>query len=150
MGKPVFRNPDKFQRLAFRDWLREHKPTGAQGYVVEDLDLVLRVYGKGYGTDGDGKFALIELKFGESWIRYAQIKTFGQVHKTLRDGDKQNRYVGFFVIQYSDEDWEKAEFSVNKTALSRDEFDLFLSLDASVVEKVGSLFDGYPIPKVSV
>lgn len=149
MSTPVFRNPDKFQLLPHREWIRAHKPTGTQGYVVEDLDLVLRVYGRNYLTDDKGRIALVELKFGNSWIGYAQRKTFGELHRMLRAGDAENRYIGFFVIQYSDEDWDKAEFAVNKTTLSGDEFARFLSLDALVVEKVGSLFDGYAIPKAA-
>lgn len=134
--KPVFRNPDKFQVLPFREWLRKNKPSGGQGYVVEDLDLVLRVYGSRYNQDAIGAFMLIELKFGSAYIRTAQKRTFGLIHKLLRLADPEaKRYAGYFVIQYDNEDWDIAGFRINRKKVTRQEFDNFLDF------KIGDIRD---------
>ncbi|HFB06890.1 MAG TPA: hypothetical protein ENJ92_00435 [Chloroflexi bacterium] len=136
MAKPRWRGTDA-QRLKFRDWLRVHQPEGNKGYVVEDLDLVLRVYGKRYDTDAVGKFILVELKYGNAWIGYAQQKTFGLIDSVLRKGDPTGeRYLGYYVVQYDDEDWERANFKVNRVALSEDEFLRFLQLDAKILARI--------------
>ena len=127
--KPVFRNDDKIQRLKFRDWFRENMPSGSNGFVVEDLDLVVRWYGRSFDTDADGKFILVELKFGNSTIGIAQQKTFGLIDKLLRLTDpEKKRYLGYFVIQYSDEDWDKSEFKINGSPISRSDFQDFWKL----------------------
>jgi len=137
MAKPKFRNPDKFQVLEHREWVRNNKPPGSQGYVAEDLDLVLRVYGAGYHTDATGKFMLLELKYRGAWINYAQKKTFGLMHELLRIADpERKRYIGYYVVQYTDEDWDVARFRINKNRVTREEFDKFLSFDKEIIEKV--------------
>jgi hypothetical protein len=126
-NRPVFRNPDKFQVLLFRDYLRKHLPGGREGCVIEDLDLIIRLYGKQFNTDDDGKFYLFELKFGNARIGIAQQKTFGLIHRLLRMADpRRERYLGYYVINYDNEDWEYANFSVNGVKLSREEFLNFL------------------------
>lgn len=128
--KHTFRNPDKFQVLPFRDWIRAKKPSGKAGYVVEDLDLVLRVFGERYKTDADGRFMLIELKFGNAYIGIAQKRTFGLIHRLLRIADpKKHRYFGYFVVQYDNENWDLAEFKINKHQISQSDFYNFLDLD---------------------
>jgi len=140
MSKPVFRNPDKFQVLEFREWIRENLPSGADGTVVEDLDVILRVYGERYDTDEKGKFMLLELKYGNAWIDYAQKKTFGLLDDLLRRaGPESNRYVGFFVAQYDDEDWDASEFRVNRKSLTREEFFRFLQFDEEVLSAIPAL-----------
>jgi len=137
MAKPVFRNDDKFQRLAHRDWLREKQPYGDQGYVVEDLDLVLRVYGDNYETDSKGCFMLCELKFRPHVPGYAQHKTFGLLDALLRAADPdKKRYIGYFLIQYDNEDWNLSHFWVNGISMAQDEFLRFTGFDSETLGRI--------------
>lgn len=138
MNKPVFRNPDKLQVLPYREWIRDNLPTGKAGMVVEDLDLVIRVYGHGYGTDEEGKFMLCELKHGlNTQMNHAQIKTFKLVDSILAAGDPNGtRYVGHFLVNYSAEDWDNAVFAVNNLHLSSDLFKKFLMFDPVVLADI--------------
>jgi len=130
VAAPVFRHPDKFQQLPFRDWLRKNKPPGPHGYVVEDLDLVIRVFGKDFHTDAIGKFILVELKFGAAWIGHAQERVFSLVNSLLRTADpERKRYLGYYIVQYNNEDWDKADFRINGRNVTREEFDKFTGLD---------------------
>jgi hypothetical protein len=120
--RPVFRHPDKLQVLPFRDWIRANLPVGNQGFVAEDLDLVIRVYGANFDSDSTGKFLLAELKYGNSRLDYAQRMTFGLLDSMLRQADPTcSRYLGFFLINYSDVNWDKARFKINGQAISHDE-----------------------------
>lgn len=140
MSKPVFRNDDKFQVLKHRDWIRNNKPPGNEGYVVEDLDIVLRIYGTNYDTDSTGKFMLLELKFGRAYIDYAQRRTFGQINYMLRKADPGRvRYMGYFVVQYDNDDWDKSEFTINRVSVTRDEFvNKFLDFDTDFISSLPS------------
>lgn len=123
MSDAMFRNPDKFQVLPFREFLRKKMPNGSSGFIVEDLDLVIRWFGRNYGYDANGAFMLIDLKFGRADLGTAQIKTFGLLDKLLRVADPHyERYLGFYLIQYDNEDWEKAQFRINFHSVTRDEF----------------------------
>jgi hypothetical protein len=127
MEKPTFRNPGLFQVYKFRDWIRDKLPNGPNGCVVEDLDLVIRVYGPNFHSDGTGKFMLIELKFWGSWIQTAQKNTFGLIDHLLRRADpNKERYLGYFVINYNDEDWDQSRFSINHIEVSGEELMNFL------------------------
>lgn len=137
--QPVFRNDDKFQRLPFRDWLRKRMPNGRAGYVVEDLDLVPRVYGPNYNEDDIGKFMLLELKYTSSWIGVAQQKTFGLIHRVCRAGDPaRRRYLGYYVINYDNEDWDQATICINRQPVTMDQFREFMQLKDIGIK---SLFD---------
>jgi len=123
IAQPKFRNPDKFQVLPFRDWLRTNLPNGSNGMVVEDLDLVVRCYGPMYGKDGDGMFMLVENKFGMATLGVAQVKTFGLIDRLLRQADPEaRRYRGYYLVQYDCEEWEKANFRINGTPVTREQF----------------------------
>jgi hypothetical protein len=125
--QPEFRNEDKLQRLPFRDWLRKYLPSGDQGFVVEDLDLVIRLFGSAYRLDSKGAFALIELKYMRTDIGKAQRMTFGLIDEVARLGDPQRkRYLGYFLIQYTDEDWDNASFWINYKPISKEELFVFL------------------------
>jgi hypothetical protein len=126
--KPQFRNSDKLQVLPFREWLRTNMPTAHDGFVVEDLDLVIRWYGvNGFGTEG--VFMFLELKFWGYDIGLAQKKTFGMIDRLLRMADpKKEKYKGFFVIQYSDENWNNANFRINGKPANLSEFTEFLKM----------------------
>jgi len=133
----TFRNPDKFQVLAFRDWIRKHLPSGSAGCVVEDLDLVMRVYGKRYGTDSVGKFMFVELKFGDATLGRAQINTFRMIDDTCRKGDPEcTRYMGYFLLQYSDEDWDDATFRIDGLAMPASMLAEFLQMDDAVLDHI--------------
>jgi len=114
---PVFRNPDLFQRLPWREWLRREMPAGPEGWVAEDLDLIVRRY---MSSDPVGRFMLVELKYGEAGLGEAQIRTFGLVDGLLRAADPQGRrYLGYYLLQYPELDWERCHgFKVNGLPLS--------------------------------
>lgn len=134
MTGPKFRHPEKLQRLPIRDWFRTHYPSGPQGYIVEDLDLVLRIYGERFTEDERGVFMLVELKYGNAYLNKSKRMTFGLIDGLLRLADpQQRRYLGYFVIQYTDEDWDKADFRVNRQTLTRDEFLRFLQFDRPLI-----------------
>lgn len=121
MSDHIFRNPDKLQVLPFRDWLRRNKPNGNTGFIVEDLDLIIRLYGEHYHTDDTGKFMLVELKFFPKWIDRAQEMTFGLIDCILRLTNLfGKRYFGFFVIQYSNNNWDISKFWINKQEINRE------------------------------
>lgn len=127
MNKPKFRNPDKFQILPFREWIRNNLPSGRDGFIVEDLDLVIKVYGRNYGLDRKGKFMLCELKFYPKSIGYAQKQLYGLIDKLLRSADPdKNRYQGYYVIQYDNDDWDISKFWINETLIKKDELWAFL------------------------
>lgn len=126
--KLEFRNPDLLQVLPFRDWLRKKMPNGSSGFVVEDLDLVIRWFGRNYGYDGRGAFMLIDVKFENKGLEFAQEKTFGLMDSLLRAADPDyERYLGFYLIQYSDDDWDCAEFKINFKRVTSGEFMKFWS-----------------------
>jgi len=141
VAKPEFRNPDKFQVLPFREWIRKNLPTGNEGVTIEDLDLVVRVYGNQYGSDGQGKFMLIELKFDDSWIGYAQMKTFRLIDKILKAGDAEgNRYKGYFVLQYTDENWDQSTFTINRIPITKTDLIKFFLFDNEILKTIPSIF----------
>lgn len=136
MPAPKFNHPDLVQVLPFREYLRQHMPTAQEGYVVEDLDLALRVYQPNkptpfnFQTDAEGKLRLIELKYGKAWITPGQQRTFGLIDKLMRLGDpNKERYLGYFVVQYSAEDWEHSMFKINGKPVDRDTFHRFLMFE---------------------
>lgn len=126
MEKPVFRNPDKFQVLPLREYLREELPPGSAGCVVEDLDLLVRHYGMRYGLDATGRFMLIEQKHPGSFIGTAQQMTFGLVHSVLRKGDPdRERYLGYYVLEVAFDEGQMPVFPVRvnrKYTLDRAQF----------------------------
>lgn len=127
MTTPVFRLKDELQVLPFREWIRENLPHGRSGVVVEDLDLVIRLYGEHHGTDATGKFMLIELKFGNATPGYAQERTFGLMDSLLRQADpERRRYLGYFIVNYDNTDWDRASFKLNGSPISREGLKSFL------------------------
>lgn len=100
----------------------------------------MRVYGNQYRTDGKGKVILIELKFGDARLDVAQERTFGLINSILRQGDpNEHRYRGYYLVQYTHEDWDQAAFSVNGVPLSRQDFIAFLQLDDQILDRINSL-----------
>lgn len=98
-------------------------PSGSDGFVVEDLDLVIRWFGQRYGFDSSGAFMLVELKFGNAEMGIPQIKLFGLVDSLLKKADpNRERYFGFYLIQYTNEDWDLSAFKINHFPISREQF----------------------------
>ena len=129
---PEFKYPEYFQLQPHREYIRNHPdlPPPSAGYVVEDLDMLIRGYGPRFKTDKDGKFMLLELKFGKKWLTYGQLQTFRLLHGLLRSADPdKKRYIGFFIVNYSDVDWNRADLAINHIPLSKEKFDRFLALE---------------------
>ncbi len=96
--------------------------------VVEDLDLVIRVYGEKFHTDSTGMFRLIELKFNTVWLGIAQQNTFQLIDAILRKGDPTGkRYDGYYVVNYDNNDFDIATIFINGKQVSREKFISFLS-----------------------
>lgn len=112
-----------------REWIRQSMPSGPDGFVAEDLDLVVRTYGPMFHTDAKGVFMLVELKIGGAPLGASKVRTFGLLHEILRQGDPyRERYRGFFVVRTSSERWsDSTTFDVNGIALTADEFKRWLS-----------------------
>ena len=124
MSEHVFRNPDKIQQLPCRDFLRIEMPNGKDGFICEDLDLVLRWHSKDFMTDDVGMFALVEIKVGlKTALGHSKEMTFGMIDYLIRSSTESQRYKGFFVIRTTIPDWNACTFfSVNDVHLSRDDF----------------------------
>ena len=99
-------------------------PSGREGFVVEDLDLVLRWYGPNFGLDEYGRLRLVEVKRWDFGFDNAQLWTFGPLAAELADWD---RFDGLHLVQYSDSDHDadtRYRIGVGscRTELSADEF----------------------------
>jgi len=137
MSKPVFDRPDLYQQLPWRDWARENLPTGGEGMVLEDLDLVVRRYGSLANGDPLGKISLVEIKTGGSVLGRSKAMTFGVMDAILRKGDPDGEhYEGYYMLRWNppfytinddveldeeglrsfflgeDGDWEPMDFSI--------------------------------------
>ena len=100
-----FRNPDLFQVLPWREWIRREMPPGSRGWVAEDLDLVVRRFRR---DDPLGMFMFVEIKYATVSLDKAQQWTFGLIDGLLRRADPRGtRYVGYYLLQYPDKDPEK-------------------------------------------
>jgi hypothetical protein len=117
----VWRGDNGHERHPERDFLRKHLPHAAQGQVVLDLDLVLRVYGR---DDQEGRFRLVELKKTGAPMAYGETRTFRLIDRLLRQADPTGRhYDGFHVIETATREWETLDiFVVNGVHLDRDDF----------------------------
>lgn len=126
---------DERTRDARRDYIRDNFPSGPKGYIFEDLDLIVRRFTK---QDAQGKFALVEFKWGGIRMGYAQEMTFGFIHKLLRMGDRKGKnYLGFFVVNWPCKDMKsdikEIDFSknpsVNHKIVTWEKLREFLSLN---------------------
>jgi hypothetical protein len=100
MSEHVWRGPpEKLEPI--REYLRRgDHPDGKDGYVVTDLDLVVRTFGRNYGLDAKGKFRLMEIKYGSACVETAQFRTFGLADELLRAGDPEGRYEGVYTVHH--------------------------------------------------
>lgn len=111
--RPVFRNPDKYQVLPWREWIRTVMPVGTEGFVVQDLDLIIYRFGPLISRELDmyGKFILLDVKYKKLYLEYSQEILFGLIDYLLRKSDPyQNYYVGFYILVWDD---EPDEISIN-------------------------------------
>jgi hypothetical protein len=128
-----FRHPELFQLLPWREHLRSKRfPSGADGFVVEDLDVLVRWWGHNFQLDDDGTFALVEMKYdatgaGPARLPYAQERTFELLDGVLRRGDPDGtRYRGCYVVQYGPALWPDCRsFRINGRTVTRAGFDDF-------------------------
>jgi len=104
MAQPVFRNPDKYQVLPIREYIRKNLPSGDQGLVVEDLDLVPLMFSKlvGRAYNADGKFMLVEVKEPGHTVDYSQRRLFEMMDRLLRIADPDGEYyIGFYLLRWN-------------------------------------------------
>lgn len=87
-----------------RDLMRNEFPTGGQGMVIEDLDMIMRVYGHEFGTDQKGRFAMLEFKLGMREMDDAQRNSFSLIDESVRTGCNADRYEGFWLINFTTDD----------------------------------------------
>lgn len=128
---PIFEHPELFQVLPWREWIRRTMPGGVEGFVFEDLDLVVRRFGR---DDPLGRFMFVEMKYGTASLDTAQQWTFGLIDWLLRRADpKRIRYIGYYLLQYPDKDPEKCVFVlVNGRRLWISDFKRWLAFEHPV------------------
>ena len=105
---PRWRGTDPHKVLdPLREMIRNECPTGREGFVAEDLDLIIKYFGVNYGLDSNGRIRLIEVKHGDAVIGYAQSKTFTLIDQLMRAGDealvksgvlRESCYDGFYIV----------------------------------------------------
>lgn len=97
LNDPSLAPPDPLREL-IRGNLQHHPmPSANDGFVVEDLDLVLRWQGERYGLDEHGRFRLCEVKQPGQDLSNGQAWTFLQVLDPILW--HSDRYDGFFIVQ---------------------------------------------------
>jgi hypothetical protein len=124
-------NTDAYSTSSFLSTMMERVyissllPKSFEGYVLEDVDLILRMYDPNNNTD-IGKFKLLELKVNSNDRRLgkAQEITFGLIDRMLRSSQENNRYEGFFYIRNNNRFNNK--IIVNNYVLTPDEYKMFL------------------------
>jgi hypothetical protein len=100
--KHEFRNPDLLQVHPIRNLLRgQHPdypmPSGPEGLVINDIDLVVKWHGDQFGLIGQ-RIRFVEMKHGLSCMTGGQMYTYADMdyrHSMLPDG-----YDGFFQVNY--------------------------------------------------
>lgn len=87
--------------LAVREHITNNSPAPVEngsGFVVGNVDMVLRWYGKKYHTDAQGKYALLELKHGSDIdLAAGQRIMFQHLDAALK---ADPRYKGFWRLNY--------------------------------------------------
>jgi hypothetical protein len=97
--------------------------------VVEDLDLLIRWYGKQFRQDDKGRFMFVEIKHGYADLSGGQTHTWSLIDWLLSKADPEHkRYRGFFLIQCSDEDWQEpgCQLRLNKHPIALGDLHHFL------------------------
>ncbi len=96
MSNHVFRNPDLYQQLPFRDYIRQHCPGANAGLIVTDLDMIVNHIGAlvGRRRNDDGRILLVELKDMGADLNYSQSRTMQLMHKLMRKADPERKFYG--------------------------------------------------------
>lgn len=100
---PRFRNPDKVQLLPERTWLRYYMPSGSEGFVAEDGDLIIDVFGNLVGREHseDGRLMLVQVKYGTAAMGYGQKRVYELMHRLMRRGDTGGElYRGCYIVHW--------------------------------------------------
>lgn len=103
MSKPVFRNPDLFEVLDYREWIRKNIDVGSKGYTVEDVDLVMLHFGNVLHRrqSQDGRLIICEIKQHGAKMGYAQKRMYQLIDRLLQAADpNMMHYQGFYVINW--------------------------------------------------
>lgn len=121
---------EQFPKIEFREWIRNN--VSNYGVVVEDFDLILRVYSQ-KGRDSKGSFKLCELKERGSNLKPGQINTFGLIDELLNNSSDEykSRYEGFYLIEVSTYNWisEQCRWWINNQEVTAEEFIRFCEGD---------------------
>lgn len=108
-------------RELLRGRKHEPMPSGRDGFVVEDLDLVLRWFGPRYDLDEWGRFRYVEVKRQGYDLDASQSRTFGLSHSLLCE--RPDRYDGFYLVTHSDDEHaETTTYTVNGHQLTCNQF----------------------------
>jgi hypothetical protein len=122
----TFRQDHGEEIQPWREHIRHSFPNGSDGYTPEDLDLVFRRFGVKRGEDSIGSFKLIEFKRTNiGYLQPAQQRTFSLIDAMLRRGDEGNRYRGFYLANWLEQDGIVRPI-VNGERLTLEQFDEFL------------------------
>lgn len=132
MSDERWRGPDA-QRLSYRDFMRDHMPSGRDGLVIVDLDLVTRHHGALFSTDRAGILTCMEFKHDGYDMTWGQKWTFGPIDAALRT-QMADRYRGFYLVQYEDEPFEVT--SINYRPSDNDEFLKWMRLEVELAPYV--------------
>ena len=120
-------NTNRFNTYYFLDefktfeWISSVLPSSREGYILENVDLLLRRYTQ---SDKLGTFKIIELKNTKyNRLRKAQELMFGLIDRMLNTSSESYRYEGFYLARI---DLKNKIFIVNDRILTEDEFKSFL------------------------
>lgn len=99
-------------------------PSGSEGFVVQDLDLVLAWHGQRFGLDRPGRVRLTEMRRWGKRLDGSKVWTFGLLDTMLRQSPWADaRYDGFYVVEHSDDRFDRStRYRVEGAELDSDEF----------------------------
>jgi len=93
MSDHVFRQSSSVD--PFRAWVRKILPSGKDGFVITDLDIAVRRFGKNYGLDGEGDLLLIEKKEFNGRLENGQKRVYDWLSKIVSKSDKKEEWRGW-------------------------------------------------------
>ena len=97
----IFRSKD-LKNLPERQWNRDNMPEGKEGFIVEDIDMVIVNYDTEIKGDS-GTILLIEKKNPLEPFNYAQKNLFSIINALLRKSDPdRKKYRGFYLVRWYD------------------------------------------------
>lgn len=101
-GNPIFRT--SYLLDSRREYLRHAIPNPRYGFVLEDLDLIVRLYDRTRSSgrlSAYGRYLKVENKWNSDEMGAGQRMTHELEHKILRKGDPEHQYyVGFYLINW--------------------------------------------------